>query len=315
MFWGLSCVIKFPVDFSMAPYSIVAAGTTLPPQRVCMPFSLIVSSSDASGNNSIIPGWVLSSSPYTVARSETKYATRRKALRHKHYTGWKIIRPETIALCRWARKQLESVAVTMGTLSTTTYATDRAIRGIGNNVLSEKGRVSGIKTYTDCIRRFAREGLLSWILKQEARGSIDRGSLQDALQLSQNDKISFFDIDTVYDRVTWPILPWEAKADQLWAYQKQLLLEEFPIQGSMVDWVCELLRILVVLENEYSAKIYKCKKRDDERGAKTVPGYEEFHTPADDDAVIKQAKKDAAEVELAVTRIVGKVQKGYRSKL
>ena len=40
-FWGLGCVIKFPVNLTCAPYSIVAAGVQLPPQRIMFPFSLI----------------------------------------------------------------------------------------------------------------------------------------------------------------------------------------------------------------------------------------------------------------------------------
>jgi len=166
VFWGLSCVIKFPVDLTMAPYSIVAAGTSLPPQRVCMPFSLIVTGSGS--DNNILPGWVLSSSPYTIARSEKKYATRRKAKRHNHYTGWKIIRRETIDMCRWARKQLVNVA-TKGE----TYVAERAINGIGSNILNEKGRQSGIKTYTECIQKFALEGLMSWLVQQDQAGGID----------------------------------------------------------------------------------------------------------------------------------------------
>ena len=307
-------MIKFPVDLTMAPYSIVAAGTTLPPQRVCMPFSLIVSSNDASGNNNIIPGWVLSSSPYTVARSETKYATRRKALRHKHYTGWKIIRPETIAMCQWARKQLENVAATEETLLTTIYASDRAIRGIGSNVLSEKGRRAGIKTYGDCIQKFALEGLLSWAISHASKGKIDGSSVQKEFLTSQLGT-AFFDMDIVHNDVKWPIFPWNTKSDQLWAYQKQLLQEEFPCQGDIVEWVCEQLQTLVILEKEYATKIYNCKKRDDQRGAQTVPGYEECHTPAEKDPVILQARKDAEEVELAVTQIVAKMKTGIRSKL
>jgi len=40
-FWGLGCVIKFPVNLTCAPYSIVAAGVQLLPQRIIFTFSLI----------------------------------------------------------------------------------------------------------------------------------------------------------------------------------------------------------------------------------------------------------------------------------
>lgn len=41
VFFGLGCNIKYPCNLHNAPYTIVASGTTLLPQRVDMPFSLI----------------------------------------------------------------------------------------------------------------------------------------------------------------------------------------------------------------------------------------------------------------------------------
>ena len=310
VFWGLSCVIKFPVDLTMAPYSIVAAGTALPPQRVCMPFSLIVTSNDG-GLNSILPGWLLASSPYTIARSEKKYATRRKATRHKHYTGWKIIRPETISMCRWARKQL----VNAGIQSSKIYATDKAILGIGSNVVTEKGRVSGIKAYTDCIQRFALEGLLQWVLQTSESGAINAVSLQQEFSSSGADRFSC-DIVTA-DEVEWPLFPWEAtfSEEHLWNFQKAVLLEEFPLQGEVGIWISTLLKKLIDLEKDQAEKIYKCKKRDDQRGAQIIPGYASSHTPAETDAVIIEARKRADEIESLVKQCIPGIAKLHRSKL
>ncbi|KAL7528325.1 hypothetical protein ACHAXR_002381, partial [Thalassiosira sp. AJA248-18] len=63
-FWGLGSVIKFPVDLTSAPYSIIAAGVQLPPQRITLPFSLITDG--PGGMNQLTPGWLLHYSPYTV---------------------------------------------------------------------------------------------------------------------------------------------------------------------------------------------------------------------------------------------------------
>src|SRR5262249_50058277 len=41
MFLGLGVNVKFPADFSKAPYSIIASGVTTLPQKVTFPFSLI----------------------------------------------------------------------------------------------------------------------------------------------------------------------------------------------------------------------------------------------------------------------------------
>jgi len=314
VFWGLSCVVKFPVDLTMSPYSIVAAGTTVPPQRVCMPFSLIVTGNDNNHNN-IIPGWVLSSSPYTVARSETKYSTRRKAQRHNHYTGWKIIRPETIAMCHWARKQLACVGGTESPTLTKTYATDKAIPGIGSNILSEKGRLAGIQAYSDCIQKFALHGLLMWLSTQE---TLVDASLEREFQAVPQVLAEFVNVDKLYNQVSWPEFPWQATMNerQMWEYQKQLLLDEFPRNGSSTaEWVIELLQTLVVLEKAYAAKIFKSKKRDDQRGAATIPGYERSHIAAEIDPVIKQANQDAEEVKLAVANLTRKLKSSFRSKL
>lgn len=308
VFWGLSCVIKFPVDMTLAPYSIVAAGTTLAPQRVCMPFSLVVAS-NTGGANSIIPGWVLASSPYTIARSEKKFANRRKAKRHLHYTGWKIIRPETIAMCQWARKQLQSVPQ-----ESKTYETDKAVAGIGSNVLSEKGRRSGIKAYTDCIQRFALGGLLEWCMQQS--GKMDSSALQREFVGPEQTSTLSKATEATYKQVEWPLLPWETSiSDQLWQFQKNILLEEFPLKGSVNNWVSSLLQALVKLEKAYADKIYQCKQRDDQRGAKTVPGYAASHKAAEIDPVVTEAKARAKEVENLVGGFVNRISKTQRSRL
>jgi hypothetical protein len=41
VFFGLGCSVKFPADFSDAPYSIIATAVPTLPQRVEFPFSLI----------------------------------------------------------------------------------------------------------------------------------------------------------------------------------------------------------------------------------------------------------------------------------
>jgi hypothetical protein len=41
VFFGLGCSLKFPVNLLQAPYSLIAAGVLLPPQRIAFPFSLV----------------------------------------------------------------------------------------------------------------------------------------------------------------------------------------------------------------------------------------------------------------------------------
>ena len=85
IFFGLGCSIKFPSNLLESPYSIITAGSLIPPQQISFPFSLI-STVDRplvstltrplpSGGNiipqgaiTLSPGWVLSSNPYMVDR-------------------------------------------------------------------------------------------------------------------------------------------------------------------------------------------------------------------------------------------------------
>jgi hypothetical protein len=76
-FFGLGAIVKYPLNLLASPYSIIAAGSTVPPQRVSFPFSLI-SVPDRplykDGNPvgpavcAIRPGWVLYSNPYMIDR-------------------------------------------------------------------------------------------------------------------------------------------------------------------------------------------------------------------------------------------------------
>lgn len=290
VFWGLSNVIKFPVDLSFAPYSIVAAGTTLPPQRVCMPFSLIMENGKA---NEIIPGWVLQSSPYTLARSEKKYATRRKAKRHHHYTGWKIFRPETMAMCHWAKNALE-----VGT------AQEKRIDGVGACELSARSKDAGIRAYTECLQRYALHGLLRWILHVTDTGKIalDMNVLEHELADTSR-TLSISTVDPTA-KVEWPTFPWDMKGTGEWDYQKQLLLELFPVDQNSSLWLEDALLKLVALEKDLSRRIHKSKQRDDSRGAKTIPGYALAHLSADTDPVILEAQAGSEEVDSAVADIL-----------
>ncbi len=293
VFWGLSNVIKFPVDLSFSPYSIVAAGTTLPPQRICMPFSLIVTSDKS---NEIIPGWVLQSSPYTLVRSEKKYATRRKAKQHHHYTGWKIFRPEIMAMCRWAMNALETNGM-----------------GVGNCELSAQARDVGIRAYKECLQRFALHGLLRWILHITDSGRLPLDMLALEHELPQTGTANLVMEIEPMANVDWPTFPWEMKGPSEWDCQKFLLLELFPLNQNSSLWLEDALLKLVALEKDLARRILKSKQRDDSRGVKTIPGYSLSHIPADKDPVIVEALACADNIDSSVADVL--TSTGTRSRL
>ena len=296
-FWGLSNVIKFPVDLTFAPYSIVAAGTTLPPQRICMPFSLIVGQAEG---NEIIPGWVLQSSPYTIVRSEKKFATRRKAKRHHHYTGWRILRPETIALCRWAKSVLEANS-------------DAQALAIGANKLTDRARSVGIKAYGECMQRYALRGLLEYLLECTGGCKLPVDVLAVEAELRRSSPLDLVLLDPL--QTSWSVFPWDDTVAHPWTFQKALLIECFPVHGNFSSWLEEAMKFLVALETDLARRILKSKKRDDDRGRLVIPGYMNAHIEAEKDPVVLASASEATKTETLVSNLVESLHNTARSRL
>ena len=309
VFWGLSCVVKFPTDLSLAPYSMIAAGTKLTPQRITMPFSLIMESSSCEKND-IVPGWVLQHTPYTLARNDKKFATRRKASRHAFYTGWKILRPATVEMCRIARSVLRK---TEGDSSSF-----QGVSGIGECRLTERARDGGIIAYSNCIQLYALRGLLSWLQEKFDKAAEGETSISIGSILQEN----VFAIVEAYSLVNdspaleWPPFPWEL--DDLlskkheWEYQLRLLVEEFPTKTDkhihdVVKWIQTLLSNLLRLEKDLADRIAKCKRRDDTRGVAIIPGYADSHVLAETDPVIISAWEEQKMTEQVVQRILTRI--------
>jgi Domain of unknown function (DUF4954) len=327
-FWGLSCVVVFPVSLLDAPYSIVAAGTTLKSQRLPrMPFSLLVN------DNALIPAWVLTSSLYTLVRSELKFANRRKAVRHAHYTGWKIMRPEMIDLCRTARGILLQESQSQSSTSASSLSSLYKWSG--------KTRQKGIQAYTECIQRHLLQGLLSFLLQKltTLNGAVvvtgAGGAIPDAPIFNQSIKNvetllahEFSKVvsnkkhcsannnahaDTTRSPTQWPQTPWNESDSSSceWIHQRRLLVDEFPRPKSSTwtFWVGNtLLPKLIPLENEYAERVFQSKARDDVRGKTIIPGYEKSHEPAAQDPVIVHVRKMALETTDKVNMILQQLQ-------
>lgn len=155
-FFGLGVNIKFPSDFTRAPYSIIATAVNALPQKVALPFSLINSPADrydgvSPAYNEIMPGWVLSDNIFTIRRNEGKYKKRDKAKRAK--IEFEVFRPEIVDMMVDARKRLEGIK------QQKEVYTDKDISGIGKNYMLEDSRKAGIEAYTFYIRYYALMGL------------------------------------------------------------------------------------------------------------------------------------------------------------
>jgi hypothetical protein len=303
VFWGLGVVVKFPI--SIAPYCVVAAGTQLAPQRITLPFSLVVTSEASSSHTataSLLPGWVLASSPYTVARAIIKVQTRRKATRHD--TGWDVWRPGLVRQCVEARSSL-MLPDRRDKPNKQQLYTSRDVPGLGACGMTDKARRVGIEAYTSCIQRYALRGLLAFFLEASAtRMHHHESSWHDLL--SQEFSTVGEEADQKWSQlpeqnhdggIPWEIFPWQEDTLQFWSYQKYLLREEFPLPpgGNITLWTSSLLARLVALEEDYAKQVHDCKRRDDDRGHRTIPGYASSHVMAGKDPVVVQVRRETAE--------------------
>jgi hypothetical protein len=264
--------VKYPADFSRAPYSILASGVTALPQRVAFPFSLINLPStnwpeSPPAYNEIIPAWVLTDNLYALRRNEGKYRTRNRARRTP--LEWRILRPEVVDLMRDAVRRLEAVE------HTRELYTERDIEGLGKNVLSENHRGAAITEYLFFIKYYA---LLE--LKRRVQTFLDRGEqhLLATLLSSPAD-------------------------DRDWEHARRILAEEFGFAD-----VASALRLLPAMVADVARAVERSKAKDDVRGPRIIADYAEVHPPAGRDAVVRGAWEEAAALEREVEALLARLE-------
>ncbi len=272
LFFGLGVNIKFPSDFTNAPYSIVATGVTALPQRVEFPFSLINSPSEriegvSPAYNEIIPAWVLSDNIFTVKRNEGKYKKRNKAKRTE--LDFEVFRPEIVDLMIKAYDELSSIH------DKKNVYLDKDIKGLGKNYLYERSRVKAIETYEFYIKYYALNGLKSRI----------------KLLLKNGVK-----------SVNWNMLT-PLSDDERWEHERRILKMEFPGEHSIID----LLRTLLSMEEKIAEDVKISKEKDDKRGKKVIKDYEESHTLAEDDSFVIQTYKELEEFKKEIKELESKI--------
>jgi hypothetical protein len=167
-FFGLSCCIKFPANFSEAPYSVVATGVTTLPQKMSFPFSLITEADAGlppitAGLNCLLPAWNLGENYFALKRNEEKFKARNKAT--KNHFDLSLFRPEILATMQSALDRLEKVEVIQDVYL------ESDINGLGKNYLTEKARLKAIETY-----RFFLE--LADLRRRRNLGSLKRPGLE-----------------------------------------------------------------------------------------------------------------------------------------
>lgn len=149
MFFGLGVNVKFPANFSEAPFSMLATGVTTASQRLQMPFSLIVPGGGKLGLaatlNEVLPGWVYSKNAAALERNLYKYALRAKGL----------VQPSSFALysVRNARLVANALSQLLEAPLRDVY-TGGDLPGLGANFMREASRQLAILAYRKFLERF-----------------------------------------------------------------------------------------------------------------------------------------------------------------
>jgi hypothetical protein len=256
-FFGLGVSIKYPADFSQAPYSLIASGVHTLPQKLAFPFSLVNAPSAQFPNippayNELFPAWMLTDNLYALRRNEKKYSERNRARRTSVETD--LFRLDVLRLMRDACRRLETVAATREVY------TERDIDGLGKNYLLDSHRLRAIAAY-----RFhlLYHGLLG--LKGRAEG---------AFQQAEDGAVDSL-LNTPSSQPSWEFL-------------RQIVREEGGYQE-----VAEALEALPPMLEAFALDVEQARTKDDERGNRVIDDYAAVHTPAAADPLVRQAWDDA----------------------
>lgn len=267
-FFGLAVNIKFPCDFSNAPYSIIATAVTTLPQSVEFPFSLINHPSVhingiSPAYNEITPGWVLSDNIYTVKRNEGKYKKRNKARRTVFV--FDVFRPDIIDMMIKARKRLNEPAERKDIYT----ASD--IPGLGKNYMTEHSRIKGISAYDFYIEYYCLSGL-----KQRVDILFKEG------------------VKDIHDSV------YSSTKDDVWEHQRNIMINN----GFNTRTVKENLMRLKDMEEQIANATQKAKEKDDVRGAGIIADYSSAHSPASEDSFAKETWARVAQVKAEIDALL-----------
>jgi hypothetical protein len=263
-FLGLGVNVKYPSDFSRAPYTIVACGVTTLPQRLALPFSLVSLPTAHFGHvspayNQIVPAWLLTDNLYTLKRNEAKYRARNRARRTP--LEFEVLRPPIIDLMRDACRRLEAVRQVQEVY------TERDVDGVGKNYLLEAHRLAALDAYRFFIRYYALLGLVRRLHALQAAG---HGHAAEQVLRTPTE--------------AWP-----------WEHQRRLLVEELGDRE-----VVPALRALPPMLDAVARAVERAKAKDDERGPAIIGDYAAVHVPAAQDPCVQQAWEEARSVRRQV---------------
>lgn len=268
-FFGLGSNVKYPADFTRAPYMILSSGVTMMPQRIEFPFSLISPPTQrwphvSTAYNEIQPAWVLSDNLFMLKRREANYRLRNKARRTQF--DFTILRPDTVDLMRVACRRLEAVSEVQDVY------TDRDIVGLGKNYMLDRWRGPAVAAYRFHIRYYALLGL-----EKRVRQVLREGG--DVTRL-----------------LTTP------STDQPWEHQRQLLIGDLGVTD-----VVSALRELPAAFDRVATDVERSKAKDDARGREIIDDYEVVHVPASQDKFVRQTWEETRRLKAEVAELLDRL--------
>lgn len=262
MFFGLGCSIKYPADFRLSPYSVIATGTVTLPQRMEFPFSLVTQPQAFHETvppmyNELKPAWLLAENLYTLVRNEAKYRKRNKARRDTF--EFTILRPEIIAMMVTARARLQAA-------SGKEMYTDRDINGTGKNFITETGVRTGIESYDFFIKYYA----LRMYAKRAGRLIAGGRELNGRLILEDDTGLKW------------------------WPHARGILESE----GLAAADAAENMAAFIDMTRKIYTRTLNSRRRDHERGNAIIEDYGIYHDLPENDPVIKDLR-DRTGIEIS----------------
>ncbi len=275
VFFGLSVNAKYPLNLEESPYSIIATGVDMAPQKISFPFSLINTPSRSyesvsPGHTELFPGWVLSNNMYALMRNRAKFRKRNRARRSN--IPVEIFRPIIVDMMIRARDRL------MLAPEGKPIYTAKDIEGLGKNFITRRSCRTGIEAYNLFVEYYALAAL-----KTRVANMMKRGDAKSAAMIYAEDP-----------------------EDVNWTHARGVL----ELEGYIERPVGENLQKLITLQARIESTTRTAKERDDGRGGSVIDDYAEVHKPAAEDPIVLLVAEETEKLKAYVETLLDNLPPG-----
>ncbi len=308
MFLGLGVNVKYPGCFTEAPYTIVATGTDLPPQRVAFPFSLITASTNPRKQLLNQMGEVGQLGPAHSLEQESFHVPggEKFFLESRNEKGFLFQRCSLYGEVDLLSQMNEIIPAWV--LRNNLFAIKRNERKFKSRDKSFRTPIEYRILRADIVRMMitARTQLQGLGGKDFYTGDRDLPALgknymtdhsrREAIE-TYSFHIQFFALEGLFQRLLVsgrisPTLLKRPSANAEWEFQRQLLHKE-GLQGSPEELLLSYLDRLKIISNE----VRESKARDDHRGIRIIPDYADHHVLAVENPFVLEFRAEVDGIE------------------